>query len=141
MVHRHKDDLNHEIGEFMAEYESFHADGTHRCAVSGGVVYRGCIRCQKCRRVWWWGNITIVEEGSNRHCLCEECLAMIDLERLRNQVMSAEEASHAAGEVERLQSAAPLNKLASDLKALTDEEREVVSELSGYYLHEIGEPF
>jgi hypothetical protein len=67
---------------------------------------------------------------------------MIDLDRLRRQVMSVEEATHAAGEVERLQSASMSpHQLAENLKTLTDHELEAVSILSGFYIHKIGEPF
>ena len=124
-------------------HEGFHIDGTPRCAVSGAETYDSCVRCHGCGLVWWWKNITIVEEGPNRQCLCLECFRMIDLDRLRRQVMSEEEAAHAAGEVERLQSEASMSphQLAENLKTLTDQELEAVSILSGFYIHKVGEPF
>ena len=67
---------------------------------------------------------------------------MIDLDRLRRQVMSEEEAAHAAGEVERLQSASMSpHQLAENLKTLTENELEAVSILSGFYIHKVGKPF
>ncbi len=88
----------------------------------------------------------------------ENEIAVIDLERLRRQQFSVEEAAHAADEVERLQAVGlnllrerdalrdevrqhPLTYLARELAALTDAEREIVSKLSGLYIHAIGEPF
>lgn len=49
--------------------KSLHPDGTPRIAESGGEQYGQCVRCDECKRIWYWKNVWQLN-GRN---ICEEC--------------------------------------------------------------------